>query len=82
MIKIKFPKEQKQQAVEDCIRYFAEERGEALGHLAAEQLIDYMLGLIGPVAYNQALADARSMMNERLQSLDDDLYSLEKRWIR
>lgn len=82
MLKLKFPKEQKEQAIDACIAYFAEERGETLGRMAAEQVLDFMIGLIGPAAYNQALADARKLLNERMQSLDDDLYSLEKRSIR
>ncbi|MNL81324.1 hypothetical protein D3C87_2084050 [compost metagenome] len=53
-----------------------------MGRMAAEQVLDFMIGLVGPAVYNQALTDARNLLNERMQSLDDDLYSLEKRSIR
>jgi uncharacterized protein (DUF2164 family) len=37
-----------------------------------------MLKTLGPLVYNEALKDARSVVNERNLSLEDELYTLEK----
>lgn len=82
MLTIKLPKEEKELLIDDVIRYFEEERSETIGRLAAEACLDHMIGLIGPAVYNQALKDARSLVSERMNGLEDDLYALEKRRMR
>jgi uncharacterized protein (DUF2164 family) len=77
MIK-KLPHEQKQAVISHIQRYFQVERGEQLGDLAAEAILEFMLQTLGPLVYNEALKDARTVMNERLLSLEDELYTLEK----
>jgi uncharacterized protein (DUF2164 family) len=77
MIK-KIPQEQKQAIIGQIQRYFQVERGEELGDLAAETMFEFMLQTLGPLVYNEALMDARKIMNERLLSLEDELYTLEK----
>lgn len=79
MQQFRLPKEAKDRMQDEIIRYFETERSEALGRLAAEQLLEFMLATVGPAVYNQALTDARSLLAERMQNLDDDLYALEKR---
>lgn len=79
MLNIRLPKEAKEFIVDDIIRYFEQERGETLGSLAAEQILDFMISAVGPAVYNQAITDARALLAERMQNLDDDLYALEKR---
>lgn len=76
---IKLPLELKQQLLERIIAYFEQERGEPIGWIAAENMLDFMLGELGPIVYNQALADARALVLDRMQQLEDDLYALEKR---
>lgn len=78
MFVMKLPREQKTILIESVQSYFAEERSETVGALAAEQLLDYMISRLGPVIYNHALADARKLLNERMTALEDELYSLEK----
>jgi uncharacterized protein (DUF2164 family) len=77
MIK-KLPHEQKQAVIGHIQRFFQVERGEQLGDLAAETMLEFMLQAVGPLVYNEALKDARAVMNERLLSLEDELYTLEK----
>lgn len=79
MLNIRLPKEAKELILDDILAYFERERGETMGRLAAEALLDFMIGAVGPAVYNQALSDARAALAEKLQSLDDDLYALEKR---
>ncbi len=79
MLAIKWPREQRQLILERIQAYYEQERGESLGSIAAEQIADAMISIIGPFVYNQAVADARAVLHERLLSVEDELYSLEKR---
>ncbi len=78
MLMLKLPKEQKDAWIREVQRFFAEERGEEIGALAAETLLDMMLELIGPAVYNKALSDVRGMLSERWAGIDDELYGMEK----
>ncbi|WP_341805060.1 DUF2164 domain-containing protein [Paenibacillus turpanensis] len=79
---LKMPKEQKELLVEKVQAYFEQERSEPIGQLAAEQLLDFMLQEIGPHVYNKAIADARQLLMERMASIEDELYSMEKPLVR
>ena len=74
MRNIPLSKELKKQAITDLKIYFVNNRGEELGELGAELLLDFMLEKIGPVIYNQAIQDAHTFMSEKVE----DLYALEK----
>lgn len=82
MFGLKLPLAEKERIIEEIIVYMEKERGETLGRLAAEQLMDFMLEQLGPAVYNHAVADARSLAVERLQGLEEDLFALEKRPVR
>lgn len=77
-ISIKLPREEKIEIINDVKAYFEEERSETIGDLAAEQLIDYMITQLGPYIYNKALTDARTLINEKMNQIEDELYILEK----
>ena len=51
-------------------RYAAENLDEELGDLKAGLLLDYCLAEIGPVAYNQTIADAQSYFTDRVADLE------------
>jgi len=78
IVPIKLPKEEKEQIVRSVQQYFEEERSETIGNLAAEQIVDHMLQLLGPYLYNKAIADARAVVLEKISQVDDELYALEK----
>ncbi|MFC5528294.1 DUF2164 domain-containing protein [Cohnella yongneupensis] len=78
MIPIKLPREDKMQLVHRLQHYFEVERDESIGELAAEQLVDFMIGAVGPYVYNTAVADTRRVIQEKMNQLEDELYSLEK----
>ncbi|MFD2670609.1 DUF2164 domain-containing protein [Marinicrinis sediminis] len=71
-------REQKEMIVEEVKEFFDRERGETIGDLAAEQWMDFMLKLLTPYVYNQAIHDAGKLMLERMTMLDEDLASLKK----
>ncbi|WP_263380186.1 DUF2164 domain-containing protein [Granulicella paludicola] len=72
MIAIK--KEEKAEAVASLQRYFEMEMPEPLGTLPATLLLDYFLEEIGPVIYNQAIADAQSRVMQRVGDLNGELF--------
>ena len=59
-------------------RYADEELDRELGNLEAEFLIDFLAELLGPEIYNQGLKDARTVLQERLNDLDDALQERER----
>lgn len=75
---IKISREQKAAIAGKVQAYFEGERSESIGQLAAEQIIDFMIGELGPFIYNQGIADARAMIAEKMAQIDDELYALEK----
>jgi uncharacterized protein (DUF2164 family) len=74
----KLPFDQKKVLMEKIQYYFQNELGKTLGDLATENMIEFMLQTLGPLVYNEALKDARAVVNERILSLEDELYTLEK----
>lgn len=78
MLPYKFPREIRQQMVESLQAYFEEEREAELSTMTAEFLLDFILKEIGPYVYNQGIADARRLVEEKLLSIEEDLYALER----
>jgi uncharacterized protein (DUF2164 family) len=64
--------------IADIQRFFYEERNEEIGNLAAENVLEFVKKYLGPYFYNEAIKDARSLMEEKVASIEDDLYALEK----
>ncbi len=71
---IELSKETKQDLVDGITEFFARERDEQLSDFQAAAVLAFILETAGPHIYNQAVADARALMADRL----DDLYGLEK----
>jgi len=78
MIPIKLPKEDKTEIIKSVQTYFEQERSESIGDLGAEQLIDFFMKELGPYIYNKAIDDARLLIKERINQIEDELYTLEK----
>jgi uncharacterized protein (DUF2164 family) len=67
-------REKKKQCIEEIKDYFAAERDEIIGDMAAELILGFILDRIAPIIYNQAIEDAHRFLSDKL----DDLYGLEK----
>lgn len=76
---VKLSKEQREMSIVQIQQFFEEERGETLGELAADGVLDFFLTNIGPYVYNQALGDCRQILNQRMVSMEEDIYALEVR---
>jgi uncharacterized protein (DUF2164 family) len=71
---ITLPKETHTQAIASIERYFAENMEEKIGNIGAGALLSYFLEEIGPVIYNQAVADAQEKMQLQVSELDIELH--------
>jgi uncharacterized protein (DUF2164 family) len=72
MEKLELEKEQRQDAKADIQDWFYKERGEELGNLGADMMLDFIMDKIAPYIYNKAIGDAQKFMSDRV----DDMYAL------
>jgi uncharacterized protein (DUF2164 family) len=49
-----------------------------MGAFEAEELLDFLLKECGPLIYNQAVMDVQALLKERFESIESDLWALEK----
>jgi len=75
---IKLPREQKDQIISSLQHYFETERSETIGNLGAEQIVDLLLKQLSPYIYNKAIEDTRKVLLEKMASLEEELYALER----
>lgn len=55
--------------------FYLEEFDEELSRFRAEQILDFVLGELGPPIYNQAVQDARGFMQRKLDELDGEVFA-------
>lgn len=75
---IKIQREYKLQITSSIQDYFDTELSSEIGQLASENLLDFMLKELSPYIYNQALADARKVIEQKMISIEEELYALEQ----
>ncbi|BCO19036.1 hypothetical protein KUC3_18930 [Alteromonas sp. KC3] len=78
MSDITFSSEEKSALVDKLQRYFNNELGVELGQFDGEFLLEFIAKEMGGVFYNCGLRDARAVFEARLESIDEDLYAIEK----
>ncbi len=66
---ITIPDHARKQAIASIRQYFANEMTEEIGDLKASLVLDYFLTEIGPVVYNEAIAEAKAFIDERAADL-------------
>ncbi len=49
-----------------------------LGRFEVEELLDFFARECGPLYYNKAVADVQALLRERVDSLESDIWALEK----
>jgi uncharacterized protein (DUF2164 family) len=74
---ILLPDETQGELVASLQRYFAEERGEEIGALQAQLLLEFVLKEVGPAIYNQAVRDAQARLHGAVADLDGVLHEPE-----
>jgi uncharacterized protein (DUF2164 family) len=63
-------KEIRQQAISSIERYFEENMEEKIGNIAAGALLGFFVEEVGPVIYNQAVADVQERLQARVMEID------------
>ena len=70
--------EQKKQMQEEIVYFFKEERGEELGIIGSETVLDFFLDILGDTIYNKALDDVKLWLTRNVENLESDYYELYK----
>ena len=71
---IEIPKELRTQAISSIERYFQENMDEKIGNIAAAALLGFFIEEIGPVIYNQAVAEVQERLQTRVMEIDLEVH--------
>lgn len=75
---IEFSKDEKDVLVRKIQLYFTEELDQDIGQFPALFLLDFFAEEIGSYFYNRGVYDAAALISERMESVTDALFELEK----
>ena len=78
MPEIEFTKDEKDILVQKIKRYFVEELDQEIAQFDAEFLLDFFNREVGPYYYNNGLYDAKTLIEDKLETLTDAFYEIEK----
>ena len=71
-------KEIKEEMIDRIQDFFIKERGEEIGNLAAEQVLDFITEEMASYFYNEGIEDSISALQSRMENLEEDLYTLKR----
>jgi uncharacterized protein (DUF2164 family) len=78
MSKFAFTQTEKDKLVPKLKRYMADELDHELGGFDAEFLLDFIAKEFGAAFYNKGLQDAQSVVLERMEVINEEIYALEQ----
>lgn len=78
MSEIEFTKEEKDILVQKIKGYFVDELDQEIAQFDAEFLLDFFTREVGPYYYNAGLYDAKTLVEDKLETLTDAFYEIEK----
>ncbi|WP_462380991.1 DUF2164 domain-containing protein [Pseudomonas sp. Marseille-QA0892] len=64
--------------VHELKRMLADRFDAELGGLEVEEMLAFIGERLGPLYYNKAIADTQALLSERFDSLESDVWALEK----
>ncbi len=68
-----------EQSAQQTIKRFLEDRFELeLGSFEAQEVLDLFAREIAPLYYNKAIFDVQTHLKDRFESIESDLWALEK----
>jgi len=79
---IELNKEARSEAINSIERYFQENMEERIGNIAAGALLSFFVEEIGPVIYNQAVAEVQERLQVRISELDLEVHEDEFQYWR
>ncbi len=71
---IELEPDERKQAVASIERWFAENRDERIGNIAAAALLNFLVEEVGPAIYNRAVADVQERLAQRVAEVDIELH--------
>ena len=75
---IKLSDEQKKQMADEIKAFYLDVRGEQIGIIEEQQIIELFCEHLAPIIYNKALDDAIRWFREQMGNLEADYYLLYK----
>jgi len=75
---IELSREARQAASAGLRQVLAEELDVEVGALQADLILDRVMQDLGPILYNRAITDARSVIAARAEDMDEALYGLQR----
>lgn len=69
---------QKNQLASEIKAFYLDTRGEEIGMIEEQQLLDLFLEHLAPIVYNKALDDSMSWLKEQVENMEVDYYALYK----
>jgi len=78
MGEIKFTEPETAILIKKIQMYFDEELDQDIKQFPARFLLDFFIEEIGPYFYNQALLDAQTLLEEKMEGMREALYEIEK----
>ena len=77
-MRIKLSDERRADLAEALQRFLSSEFDHEVSDFQANRIIDFFVLRLGAPVYNQAVQDARTFFEEKLQDLDGELYEPEE----
>lgn len=78
---IKLSKEEEQLLLDSLRDYLNEKFDLEIGNLPAKFLFNFMVDLIGPKIYSQAIEDSEPWLYDRFINISEDSHALKKDWV-
>jgi len=78
MSDIEFSREQKEAIIEKLQKYCNKELDRELGQFEAEFFLEFISKELGGYYYNQGLYDARTLFENKMATIDEEIYAIEK----
>ena len=75
---LQLDKEQEEILLDELRAYMSDELDMDIGNLPAKFLLDFMVQLIGPKIYDQAISDTEPWLYDRFTGILEDLSVLKK----
>lgn len=79
---IELTREARAEAIKSIERYFQENMEERIGNIAAGALLNFFVEEVGPVIYNQAVAQVQERLQMRVSEIDIDVHEEEFQYWR
>ncbi len=74
---IEISRQARSEAVASIERYFLVNMDEKIGNIAAGALLGFFLEELGPLVYNQAVAEVQERLQSRISELDIEVHEDE-----